>query len=190
MTSPQLWLVRHGDTAWSTAGRHTGRTDLPLDDAGRSQARAVAPVLREHHFVQVLTSPLQRARETCALAGFGDRADAVDDLQEWDYGDYDGLTTEEIRKTRPDWNLWRDSCPGGESAAEVGRRADRVIARVRAGEGDAIAFAHGHLLRVLGARWIALPPEGGGRLALAPGAISVLGWERERAVLERWNEEP
>ena len=152
MTSPQLWLVRHGETAWSIAGRHTGRTDLPLDDPGRSQAEAVAPLLRKHDFVQVMTSPLQRARETCTLAGFGDRADVVDDLQEWDYGDYDGRTTAEIRAERPDWSLWRDGCPGGEDAAQVGQRVDRVIARVRTVDGDVLAFAHGHLLRVLAAR--------------------------------------
>jgi broad specificity phosphatase PhoE len=187
MTSPQLWLVRHGETAWSTAGRHTGRTDLPLDDAGRSQAESVAPLLRGQDFVQVLTSPLQRARETCELAGFGDRADVVDDLQEWDYGDYDGLTTEEIRKTHLGWNLWRDGCPGGESAQEVTARADRVVARVRDAHGDTVVFSHGHLLRVLAARWAGLDYSFGAVLALSTATISVLGWEREQPVVRRWN---
>jgi probable phosphoglycerate mutase len=187
MPPPTLWLVRHGQTEWSASGRHTGRRDLPLDDEGRQQARALAPALADLSVALVLTSPLQRARETCALAGYGARAVVDDDLQEWDYGDYDGLTTDEIRKTRPDWTVWRDSCPGGESAADVGLRADRVIARVRAGEGDVIAFAHGHLLRVLAARWIGLGPEAGALLALTTATISQLGWEREQAVVERWN---
>jgi probable phosphoglycerate mutase len=187
MTSPQLWLVRHGETAWSTAGRHTGRTDIPLDDPGRSQAESVAPLLRGHDFVQVLTSPLRRARETCELAGFGDRADVVDDLQEWDYGDYDGLTTEEIRKTRADWNLWRDGCPGGETAQQVAARADRVVSRVRDVDGDTVAFSHGHLLRVLAARWAGLDYSFGAVLALSTATVSVLGWEREQPVVRRWN---
>jgi broad specificity phosphatase PhoE len=187
MPLPQLWLVRHGQTEWSATGRHTGRTDLPLDDDGREQARALAPTLSGLSVTQVLTSPLQRARETCALAGYGERATVDDDLQEWDYGDYDGLTTEQIRERRPDWSLWRDGCPGGESAAQVGLRADRVIARVRAGDGDAIAFAHGHLLRVVAARWLGLGPEAGALLALTTATVSLLGWEREQAVVRRWN---
>jgi len=187
MAPAQLWLVRHGQTDWSATGRHTGRTDIPLDEDGRRQAAELAPALADVSVALVLTSPLQRARETCALAGCGDRATVDDDLQEWDYGDYDGLTTEEIRRTRPDWNLWRDGCPGGESAADVGQRADRVIARVRNGDGDAIAFAHGHLLRVLAARWIGLGPEAGALLALTTATVSLLGWEREQAVVRRWN---
>jgi len=189
MASPQLWLVRHGQTEWSASGRHTGRTDLPLDEAGRDQARRLASVLAGLPVRLVLTSPLQRARETCALAGYGDRAIVDDDLQEWDYGDYDGLTTDEIRRARPDWTLWRDSCPGGETAAQVGARADRVIARVRDAGGDAIAFAHGHLLRVLAARWVGLEPEAGALLALTTATVSLLGWEREQAVVRRWNVE-
>jgi probable phosphoglycerate mutase len=190
MAHRQLWLVRHGQTEWSASGRHTGRTDLPLDDEGRQQARDLAPVLAGLPVTLVLTSPLQRARETCALAGYGDRATVDDDLQEWDYGDYDGLTTDEIRQTRPDWTLWRDSCPGGETPAQVGVRADRVIARVREGAGDAIAFAHGHLLRVLAARWVGLAPESGALLALTTATVSLLGWEREQAVVRRWNVGP
>jgi probable phosphoglycerate mutase len=187
MALPQLWSVRHGQTEWSVSGRHTGRTDIPLDDDGRRQARELAATLAGLSVALVLTSPLRRARETCELAGYGDRAIVDDDLQEWDYGDYDGLTTEEIRRTRPDWSLWRDGCPGGETAAEVGTRADRVITRLREGDGDAIAFAHGHLLRVLAARWIGLEPEAGALLALSTATVSLLGWEREQAVVRRWN---
>jgi len=190
MALPTLWLVRHGQTEWSASGRHTGRTDLPLDDTGRDQARALSSALSGLSVAQVLTSPLVRARETCVLAGFGDRARVDDDLQEWDYGDYDGLTTDEIRATRPGWSLWRDGCPGGESATDVGARADRVVARVRATDGDTLAFAHGHLLRVLAARWLGLGPEAGALLALTTATVSLLGWEREQAVVRRWNLEP
>jgi len=191
MALPQLWLVRHGQTEWSASGRHTGRTDLPLDDIGRQQARDLGPTLAGLPVALVLTSPLQRASETCTLAGYGDRAVIDDDLQEWDYGGYDGLTTDEIRATRPEWTLWRDGCPGGETARQVGARADRVIGRVRdAASGDAIAFAHGHLLRVLAARWIGLEPEAGALLALTTATVSLLGWEREQAVVRRWNVDP
>jgi probable phosphoglycerate mutase len=136
----------------------------------------------------VLTSPLSRARETCELAGLGEHAQARDDLMEWDYGEYEGLTTPQIRETRPDWNLWRDGCPGGETAADVGARVDRVIAEVRSVDGDAALFAHGHVLRVLGSRWVDLPPETGARFALSTGALCTLGYERETAVFWRWNE--
>src|SRR3954452_23223751 len=165
-----LWVVRHGETEWSREGRHTGRTDIPLTEVGRRQAEAVASVLAAHDFAPVLTSPLQRARETGRLAGFGD-AVVDDDLAEWDYGDYDGRTTAEIRAERPDWSLWRDGCPGGESAAEVGARADRVVARVRASTGPVLVFAHGHLLRVLAVRWVGLPPQDGARFALEPATV-------------------
>jgi len=187
MAAPQLWLVRHGQTEWSASGRHTGRTDLPLDENGREQARELAGRLAALPVALVLTSPLQRARETCALAGLGDGAVVDDDLQEWDYGDYDGLTTDEIRAARPDWTLWRDGCPGGETAAQVGVRADRVIRRARDAGGDTIVFAHGHLLRVLAVRWIGLGPEAGALLALTTATVSLLGWEREQAVVRRWN---
>jgi len=187
MAAPQLWLVRHGQTEWSASGRHTGRTDIPLDENGREQARELAATLAALPIALVLTSPLQRARETCALAGLGDRAVVDDDLQEWDYGDYDGLTTDEIRAARPDWTLWRDGCPGGETAAQVGVRADRVIRRARDAGGDTIVFAHGHLLRVLAVRWIGLGPEAGALLALTTATVSLLGWEREQAVVRRWN---
>jgi len=187
MTTSEVWLVRHGETEWSAAGRHTGLTDLPLTDRGRSAARAVAPALRRQSFAAVLTSPLQRAQETCELAGLGDGALVVDDLREWEYGDYEGLTTATIRESRPDWTVWRDGCPGGESAADVGARADRVITRLREIDGDAAVFAHGHFLRVLGARWCGLPPEAGAVLALDTAALSRLGWEREQSVLRMWN---
>ena len=187
MAPSTLWLVRHGQTEWSASGRHTGRTDLPLDDDGRAQARELGTALAGLSVALVLTSPLARARETCALAGFGDRAVVDDDLQEWDYGDYDGLTTEEIRAARPGWTLWRDGCPAGETAAQVAARADRVICRAQNVDGDTIVFAHGHLLRVLAARWIGLGPEAGALLALATATVSLLGWEREQAVVRRWN---
>jgi broad specificity phosphatase PhoE len=187
MAGPQLWLVRHGETEWSATGRHTGRTDLPLTDEGRAKAAALRQTLADHHFALVLTSPLQRARETCSLAGLLDRAETEADLREWDYGDYEGLTTAEIKQRRPDWSLWRDGSPGGEVAAEVGRRADRVIATARAAAGDAVAFAHGHLLRVLAARWVGLPAGDGALLRLDTASVSILGWERDQPVLRRWN---
>jgi broad specificity phosphatase PhoE len=184
----EVLLVRHAETEWSVSGKHTGRTDVPLTDAGREQARRLAPQLAGRTFAAVLTSPLSRARDTAELAGLGDQAQPRDDLLEWDYGDYEGITTEEIRETRPDWYLWRDGCPGGETADQVGVRVDRVIAEVRRLDGDAALFAHGHVLRVLGARWVLLPSEDGGRFALSTGTVSTLGWERETPVLWRWNE--
>jgi probable phosphoglycerate mutase len=179
-------VVRHGPTEWSTQGRHTGRTDIPLDDDGRRAAAALASLLARREFALVLTSPLARARDTAALAGFADAA-IDDDLLEWDYGEYEGRTTADIRGERPGWLLWTDGVPAGEDAAAVGRRADRVLARLRAADGDALVFAHGHVLRVLAARWIELPPEGGMRLALEPARPSTLGYEREVAVIQEWN---
>lgn len=183
-------LVRHGPTAWSRSGRHTGRSDIPLEDDGQALAVAVgrAVVQLRRPVVAVLTSPLVRATETCRLAGFGAQAQVTTDLVEWDYGDYDGLTTAEIRRIRPGWNLWRDGVPGGESLDEVGRRADRVIARARAVAGTTVCFGHGHILRVVGARWVGLPPVGGRMLALSPAQICQLGWEREDPVIWSWNE--
>ncbi len=180
-------LVRHGETEWSKSGRHTSRTDIPLTDDGRARARALAPVLADHHFALVLTSPRRRAIETCELAGFGAAAHVSDDLAEWDYGDFEGRTTADIRRERPGWTVWSDVSPGGETAEQVGVRADRVIARVRALDGDAICFSHGHMLRVLAARWVGLAPTDGKRFALDVGALCVLGWEREQPVLARWN---
>ena len=183
----ELVLARHGETEWSLSGRHTGNTDLPLTDRGRSRASALRPLLANRSFAFVLTSPLRRAVETCELAGLGDRAQVRDDLREWDYGEYEGLTTAEIHERRSDWSLWRDGCPGGEVAADVGERSDRIVAEVRSAEGDAIAFGHGHMLRVLAARWLNRPPEDGGLLALATGALCVLGYEHDLPVIVQWN---
>jgi probable phosphoglycerate mutase len=181
-------LVRHAETEWSLNGRHTGRTDLPLTDHGREVAAALRERLQAWQFALVLVSPARRARETCELCGLGAEAQVRDGLHEWDYGDYEGLTTAEIWERRPGWVLWRDGCPGGESPADVGARADGVVAEIAAGEGDVAVFSHGHMLRVLGARWIALAPEGGGRLGLSTAAICVLGHERDTAVIARWND--
>jgi broad specificity phosphatase PhoE len=181
----EIVLVRHGETEWSRDGRHTGRTDIPLTETGRAQARQLAGALGEWSFGHVLSSPLERALETCRLAGLGDAVEVTDDLMEWDYGEYEGITTPQIRESRPGWYLWRDGCPGGESAADVGRRVDRVIAQLD--DVDIAVFAHGHVLRVLAARWIGLGPEGGALLALGTGTLSVLGYERETRVVRRWN---
>ena len=185
----QVTLVRHGATEWSRARRHTGRTDVPLDEDGRRQAEKAGVRLGGLHFDRVLTSPLSRAADTCRLAGLDD-CQPCDDLLEWDYGAYEGRTTADIRAERPGWLLWRDGAPGGEQAADVGRRVDRVIASLRAQPGDAVLFAHAHVLRVLAARWIGLAPAGGSCLVLDPASLSVLGYEREVPVIRRWNEPP
>lgn len=185
---PELWLVRHGETEWARLGRHTGRTDVPLTDKGCAQAAAVARKLVGHEFAAVLSSPLTRALATARLAGFGDRVETNDDLLEWDYGEDEGRTTPEIRQERPGWSIWRDGPNGGETADQVAARVDRVIARVREADGDVLVFAHGHLLRVLAARWLGEPPTEGRLFALSTATVSVLGWERETAVIERWNE--
>jgi broad specificity phosphatase PhoE len=184
----QLWLVRHGETEWSASGRHTSRTDVPLTDRGRDRATDLGARLDGIGFDLVLTSPLGRARQTCALAGFGDRAEVVDDLREWGYGPAEGLTRAQIRKMSPGWTVWTGSLPGSEPAAEVGARADRVIARARGSGGRTLAFSHGHVSRVIGARWIDLLVADGARLGLDTAAVSVLGWERDRPVLHRWND--
>jgi broad specificity phosphatase PhoE len=181
----EIVLARHGETEWSRDGRHTGRTDIPLTDTGRREAELVGGALKQWSFSQVLSSPLERALETCRLAGLGDAARTTEDLLEWDYGEYEGITTAQIRESRPDWYLWRHGCPGGEQAADVGRRVDRVIASLA--DGDVALFAHGHVLRVLAARWIGLAPEFGAVLALGTGTLSVLGYERETRVVKRWN---
>jgi broad specificity phosphatase PhoE len=178
-------LLRHGATEWSQSGQHTGRTDIPLLEQGREQAVVVGEFLRALTFAQILYSPLQRAMETCRLAGFGGEADP--DLMEWDYGAYEGRTSADIRAERPGWSLWTDGVPDGERASEVGRRADRVIERIRQVDGDTLCVAHGHMLRVLTARWLGLPPAGGRLFALDPAAIAVLGWERDSPVIETWN---
>ncbi len=189
-TNHDVWVLRHGATEWSMNGRHTGRTDLPLLDIGRRQAEAVGRMLNGRHFVLVLVSPLARAQETCHLAGYGSQAVVDDDLREWDYGDYEGITTEQIRLSDPGWTVWSGTCPGGETTAEVAARADRVIARARAADGDVALFAHGHILRVVTARWCELDAVEGRRFPLDTGTVNVLGWEYEHAALRRWNDVP
>lgn len=184
----QLWLVRHGETEWSALGKHTGLTDVPLTEVGRRQALTVGRKLAGHAFALVLSSPLSRALDTARLAGFADEVVTSDDLVEWDYGEDEGLTTAEIRDDRPGWTVWRDGPRGGETADQVASRVDRVIARVRAIDGDVLVFAHGHLLRVLAARWLGESPTEGRLYALSTATASVLGWERDTAVIERWNE--
>jgi broad specificity phosphatase PhoE len=186
----ELLLARHGETEWSADGRHTSRTDLPLTDNGRRQARQLAPRLADRRFAFVLSSPMRRAIETCELAGLGEEAEVRHELREWDYGDYEGITTAEIQRQRPGWSLWRDGCPNGEIAADVGTRADRVLAEVRDADADAVAFGHGHMLRVLAARWLGLAPADGGLFALAAGTLSTLGYEHGTAVILSWSEFP
>ena len=182
-----LVLVRHGETEWSRTGQHTGRTDKELTELGQRQAVMIGPGLRGRNFALVLTSPLRRASETVRLAGFG-AAEPCDDLMEWDYGPYEGLTTALIRQQVPGWNLWRDGVPGGEMATQVTARVDRVIARIRATDGEALIFAHGHLLRVLAARWIGLPGEDGRLLTLGAASLCVMGYEHEWPAIELWND--
>ncbi|MFD8561766.1 histidine phosphatase family protein [Streptosporangium canum] len=188
----EMILLRHGETEWSRDGRHTGRTDLPLTDKGDNQARALAPLVKGRTFDLTLVSPALRARRTAELAGLTDY-ETDPDLWEWDYGGYEGITTPDIRETRPGWFLWRDGViPGdaehpGESAREVGARADRVVARARAVDGDVVLVAHGHFLRVLCARWLGLPPENGRHFRLDTGTYSRLGYERDEPVVLTWN---
>jgi len=186
----QVVLLRHGETEWSLSGRHTGKTDIPLTEQGRRQAKALGPELRQWKFALVLTSPLQRATETCRLAGYGHQAQARPELAEWDYGRYEGMTTEQITQTSPHWSLWRDGGPGGEKASDVGRRVDRVISEIRATDGDVLIFAHGHVLRVLTARWLEEPAETGRHYELQTAALCVLGYEHADPVIRRWNQPP
>ncbi len=187
MRENRLTLVRHGETEWSRDGKHTGRTDVPLTDNGRAIAAKLAPILHSQPHALVLASPLSRARDTAALAGY---ADAVvdDDLCEWDYGDYEGRTTVDIRASEaPTWFLWDDGVPNGETLGQVAARADRVIARAWAVGGDVLVFAHGHVLRVVGARWLELDPGFARHLELSPATVSILGWERDVPAIEAWN---
>jgi broad specificity phosphatase PhoE len=185
--SQEVVLVRHGETEWSRAGKHTGRTDIPLTERGRQEAETVGLELRGRRFALVLTSPLARASETCRLAGLGELAEQRDELMEWDYGAYEGRETIDIRKERPGWTLWRDGVPEGETIAQIQARVDREIAELRSVAGDAAVFAHGHLLRVLAARWLGLEPAAGRLFALDPATISILGYERETPVIRMWN---
>ncbi len=184
----RLVLARHGETAWSRAGKHTGRCDVPLLDEGRRQAERLGARLRSFSFVGVRCSPLSRARETCALAGLADHAVIDQDLVEWDYGEYEGRRVSDIRAQQPGWNLFVDGCPGGESFADVAARAERVIARIRGADGDVALFAHGHVLRTLAARWLQMGPDLAGALLLAPATVSILGRERDAPVLALWND--
>ncbi|MEB3257518.1 MAG: histidine phosphatase family protein [Cyanobacteriota bacterium] len=183
-------LVRHGETPWSLAGQHTGRTDIPLTPRGEAQARGLAPLLAIQPFSRVLVSPLQRARRTCELAGLGQQAEVDADLMEWNYGSYEGLTTEQIRHSNPGWQVFADGCPEGESPQQVGERVDRVLSRLREGgvpKGATILFAHGHLLRVVAARWLELSPAEGSRFLLDTATLNVLSHYRGVAALGCWN---
>ena len=183
----ELWLIRHGETEWSAAKRHTGGTDIPLTPTGERQAAALGQSLGDRRFGLVLSSPLRRASETCRLAGYGQAAEVTDDLCEWDYGVYEGRTTEEIRLEQPGWSIWTASVPNGESIEQVGRRAQRVIQRVLAIDGDVALFAHAHMLRILTACWLGLSPDAGRLFELGTASVSVLGYERETRVMTRWN---
>lgn len=187
----EIVLVRHGETEWSASGRHTGRTNVPLTAQGERQAKAVVALLAGHNFALVLSSPLQRAVRTAEIAGLPD-VELDPDLQEWDYGAYEGLTTAEIRERRPGWSLWRDGVPDGETLQHVAARADRAIARIRQSldDGDVAVVAHGHFLRVLGARWVGLDPSCGAHLALDTATVSVLGFEHAEPVIRHWNQLP
>ena len=185
--SREIWLIRHGETAWSLSGAHTGRTDIPLTPAGRENAVAVGRWFKGRSFALVLTSPLSRAVETCRLAGYGEVAQVDPNLYEWNYGDYEGRTTTEIRKERPNWSLWTDGVPHGETVEQVAARAEAVLVRVLQSEGDVALFAHGHILRILTARWLDLPPNCGRLFALATATVSTLGYERETRVITQWN---
>lgn len=189
---PVVYLARHGETAWSLSGRHTGLTDLPLTPRGERNARRLGARLQGLAFAKVFTSPLQRARRTCELAGFGAVAEIDPDLVEWNYGEYEGRTSDAIHAERPDWRLFRDGCPGGESPLEVGGRADRVIRRARAVEGNVLLFSSGHILRVLAARWLGLAPAGGRYFLLGTADLSALGYEHDlsQPVIRLWNETP
>ena len=187
---PAIWLVRHGETAWTLTRQHTGLTDLPLTEVGEQDARKLGVRLRPLTVSRIFTSPLQRARRTCELAGFGSNAEVDPELVEWNYGDYEGLTTKQIYERQPDWQLFRHGCPGGESVAQIGARADRVIARLRALDCDAIIFSSGHIMRVLAARWVGVDASGGRFLALGTTTLSLLGYEHDKTdpVIRLWND--
>ena len=190
----ELWLVRHGETEWSLSGRHTGRTDIPLTEHGRERAVELGKFLAGTKFAAVRCSPMRRARETCAIAGYGDVAVVDPELMEWDYGVYEGRTSQEIQAEIPGWSVWKDAIVGGETVEQVGARADGVIARALAAAGPetedvlrVALFAHAHILRILAARWVGLAPRDGRLFVLGTGSVSVLGWERETRVIQRWN---
>ena len=186
-STQKVYVIRHGETEWSLTGQHTGVTDIPLTDNGRAVARRLRPVLAEQTFQLVLTSPLRRARDTCELAGLGARAAVEPDLHEWNYGEYEGLTSKQIHHKEPGWMLFRDGCPGGETPAQIGARVDRVVARVRGTAGDVVLFAHGHVFRVLVARWIGLPPAAGEHFLLDTATLNVLGYYGDSPAVKIWN---
>jgi len=187
---PLLYLARHGETAWTLSGQHTGLTDLPLTERGEQDARRVGERLRGLTFARVLTSPLQRAARTCELAGFGSAAEVDRDLLEWNYGEYEGRTSADIHAERPGWQLFRDGCPGGETADQVGARVDRVVSRVRGVQGDVLIFSSAHVLRVLAARWLGLEPGAGRYFVLSTASLSILGYEHNRSqpVIRLWDD--
>jgi len=189
-TLPVVYLARHGETAWSISGQHTGLTDLPLTEQGERNARRLADRLKGLNFAKVYTSPLQRAVRTCELAGFGARAEIDRDLLEWNYGEYEGRRTQDIHAERPDWQLFRDGCPGGESPQQIGARADRVVQRLREVQGNVLIFSSGHILRVLSARWLGLEPAGGKYLLLSTASLSALSYEHNlsQPVIQLWND--
>ena len=183
----QVHLIRHGETEWSLSGQHTGMTDIPLTENGRRIAKLLQPVLAKENFALVLTSPLQRARKTCELAGFGERGEIDHDLMEWNYGEYEGLTTKQIRAQAPGWMLFRDGRPGGESPEEIRHRVDRTIARIRAVEGHAALFAHGHIFRVFAARWLGLPVTAGSHFLINTATLNILSYYQDIPAVQRWN---
>jgi probable phosphoglycerate mutase len=187
MPSQEVYLIRHGETEWSLSGQHTGITDIPLTENGRRVAKLLAPVLAKKSFSLVLTSPLERARETCALAGLGERAEIDPNLMEWNYGKYEGLTPRQIHAQRPRWVIFNDGCPGGESAKQVGVRVDRVITRVRGTEGHVALFAHGHIFRVFAARWLGLPATAGSHFLLSTATLNILSYYRGIPAVKCWN---
>lgn len=187
MPTQRVYLIRHGQTEWSLSGQHTGTTDLPLTEDGRKAAELLAPFLAKETFASVLTSPMQRARKTCALAGLSERAKIDRNLMEWDYGEYEGLTSKQIEAKAPGWMLFRDGCPGGESPEQVGARVDRVIARVRAVEGHVALFAHGHVFRAFAARWLGLPVMAGSHFLLDTATLNVLSYYQDIPAVRHWN---
>jgi len=189
-TLPIVYLARHGETAWSISGQHTGLTDIPLTERGERNARQLEERLKGLTFAKVFTSPLHRARRTCELAGFGPSAEVLPELVEWNYGDYEGRRTEQIQADRPGWSVFRDGCPGGESPVQVGERADRVVRTVRTIQGNVLLFSSGHFLRVLAARWLGITPEAGRYFLLSTASVSVLGYEHEisEPVIRLWND--
>ena len=190
MAERRVWLVRHGETEWSKSGQHTGRTDIALTSKGEAQAKALGRLVAGRKFALVLTSPMGRAQSTARLAGIGDGAHVTEDLHEWNYGVYEGITTKSVREKQPGWTIWTTPIPEGETVEQVGERARRLIARVESIDGDVALVAHGHILRILGAVWMGLPPIHGRNLGLHTATLSVLGYERETRVIEVWNQAP